>query len=356
MQEGDSREESISELILGNLFKYEQTTAELANKLNFVDQEGNARYNMIDRALKKLKKKGWIEGRKIKAERSGNNPTSYSFEYNLQNLIQILEVYPNLMSKMQKNDFITGNISCHYLNFLYGPNDIEYLDNIFWESAKKDWLIEYLDSRVWKNAEKKWPREYLDDRVWESVKKDWPREHLDNRFWLSAKKDWLREFVDRIVWESAKKDWHREYLDSRVWESAKKDWPIKLSIAIPLRSFLNYDSSKKGWMGTSLIDKIITEFQEKLRLSPEFFRLFLTDDQDKLITNIKKFVKLAENMKNITDWEYPQNPYNWMTVNGTIVGINIAFEACVSMDIIKGQSNREAIEYLTQTKKEISAA
>jgi hypothetical protein len=45
-----------------------------------------------------------------------------------------------------------------------------------------------------------------------------------------------------------------------------------------------------------------------------------------------------------------------MAICGTTFSINIAFEACVSMDILKGQSNREAIEYLRQTKNEISDA
>jgi len=91
-------------------------------------------------------------------------------------------------------------------------------------------------------------------------------------------------------------------------------------------------------------------------LSPEFFRLFLTNDKNKLINDIKKLVELSENVIHITSWEYLHNPNNWMAICGTTFSINIAFEACVSMDMLKGQSNREAIEYLRQSKNEISDA
>jgi hypothetical protein len=150
-----------------------------------------------------------------------------------------------------------------------------------------------------------------------------------------------------------------EYLDSTFGESAKKGLPIKFTITNTLGSYSTYDSSQKDWVEhteDTLFEKTKQNFKEKLQLSPEFFILFLTNDKNKLITDIKKLVGLSENVIHITSWEYLHNPNNWMAICGTTFSINIAFEACVSMDMLKGQSNREAIEYLRQTKNEISDA
>jgi hypothetical protein len=106
----------------------------------------------------------------------------------------------------------------------------------------------------------------------------------------------------------------------------------------------------------TLFEKSKQKLKAKLQLSPEFFILFLTNDKNKLINDIKKLVELSENVIHITSWEYLHNPNNWMAICGTTFSINIAFEACVSMDMLKGQSNREAIEYLRQSKNEISDA
>ena len=71
--------------------------------------------------------------------------------------------------------------------------------------------------------------------------------------------------------------------------------------------------------------------------------------------DIKQLAELSENnVIYLTDWDHDHHPDNLLSIFGTTLSINIAFEACVSMDIIKGQSNREAIEYLRQTKNEIS--
>jgi hypothetical protein len=71
--------------------------------------------------------------------------------------------------------------------------------------------------------------------------------------------------------------------------------------------------------------------------------------------DIKRLAELSENnIIYLMDWDYDHHPDNSLSIFATTLSINIAFEACVSMDIIKGQSNREAIQYLTQKKNEIS--
>ena len=120
------------------------------------------------------------------------------------------------------------------------------------------------------------------------------------------------------------------------------------------------DSLKKDWeenLGDKLFENTKRDFEKRLQLSPEFFRLFLTNDKNKLMIDIKQLSELSENnIIYLTDWDYEHHPDNSLSIFAIILSINIAFEACVSMDIMKRQSNREAIQYLTQKKNEISDA
>ncbi len=61
MQEDNPHVETISERILSSLLESSKTTAELANELGYVNQEGNARYNMVYGALKTRKR--WVHSR-----------------------------------------------------------------------------------------------------------------------------------------------------------------------------------------------------------------------------------------------------------------------------------------------------
>ncbi len=119
MQRDNLQVETTAERILGSLLESYKTTAELATELGYVNQAGNARYNMIYRALKQLKKNGYVEGYKVKLGKYGNDPTLYSIGFNIQNLTYILEEYPGLISKMQKNDSICENIFREHLDLIY---------------------------------------------------------------------------------------------------------------------------------------------------------------------------------------------------------------------------------------------
>jgi hypothetical protein len=94
-------------------------------------------------------------------------------------------------------------------------------------------------------------------------------------------------------------------------------------------------------------------FKEKLQLSPEFFRLFLIADKNKLINNSMKLIDFLED-RDIMNREYNPDSNNRMAITGTTFDINRIFKACVWMDICKKQCNEESIEYLKQTKNEIS--
>lgn len=102
---GDLSESSITNqgLILGSLLESPKTTAELATELGYGNEDGPPSYKIIGRDLKKLKGNGFIDGRKEKLRKAGHMPTLYSIVINIQNLRLILEKYPRLMSKMQKN-------------------------------------------------------------------------------------------------------------------------------------------------------------------------------------------------------------------------------------------------------------
>jgi DNA-binding PadR family transcriptional regulator len=138
MQEDNLQVEYTQERILISLLESSKTTAELANELGYVNQEGNARYNMIYRALKQLKKDGYIEGYKVKLGKNGNDPTLYSTDSSIQNLIHILEKYPDLISKIQKNNSIRENIFREHLDLIYGSKDMEFLNRRFGTCEYKD--------------------------------------------------------------------------------------------------------------------------------------------------------------------------------------------------------------------------
>jgi DNA-binding PadR family transcriptional regulator len=140
MQEDSLQVETTQGRILGSLLESSKTTAELASELGYVNQAGNARYNMIYRSLKRLKKDGYIEGFKVKLGKYGNNPTLYSIACNIQNLNHILEEHPDLITKMQKNDSIVENIFHEHLDLIYyssNKDGDEYTEATFFEKREK---------------------------------------------------------------------------------------------------------------------------------------------------------------------------------------------------------------------------
>ncbi len=77
------------------------------------------------------KKKGWIESKTVNSEKGRKDSTLYSGVFSIQNLIHILEEYPALRSKMQKNDSICENVFREHLDLISNLTDIEFLNSRF---------------------------------------------------------------------------------------------------------------------------------------------------------------------------------------------------------------------------------
>lgn len=56
----------------------------------------------------------------------------------------------------------------------------------------------------------------------------------------------------------------------------------------------------------------------------------------------------------MTDRKYNQDPNNWTKIHGITCDIDRIFKLCVYRDIFKKQCHENSIEYLKQTKNEIS--
>jgi hypothetical protein len=100
------RKETNKGKILGILLESSKTSAELAHELGYVNSEGSARYNIINKDLKKLVECKYLKSKKVKKEQFGNIPTSYYINFDIQNLRNILIEYPYLISKMQKEELV----------------------------------------------------------------------------------------------------------------------------------------------------------------------------------------------------------------------------------------------------------
>lgn len=98
----------------------------------------------------------------------------------------------------------------------------------------------------------------------------------------------------------------------------------------------------------SLSEEDEKELKEKMKLSPEFFRSFLlssTENWDRL----KKLAELFELKEGNWSESLKRFDKHWP---GTVrYGLDKAFEACVSIDILKGQANEEEIELLIEKEK-----
>lgn len=117
--------------ILGKLLKSPKTTAELARELGYVNNEGVARYNIINKDLKSLEESEYIKSERIKLkQRPGNIPTLYSIVPSFKNLANILEEYPYLVGNMQKSELALEIILSEHSNLFYISKKDEYVEQI----------------------------------------------------------------------------------------------------------------------------------------------------------------------------------------------------------------------------------
>lgn len=131
------RKNTIKEKILKCLLESEKTTSELANELGFVDENNNVQYNRIDKDLKSLVEKGYIDNQKIKSKGiPGNIPTVYSFVYDMQTLAIILNEYPGVVYRLQENDAVLNLLVKNHHSLLVSLNGtddytVDRLENEF---------------------------------------------------------------------------------------------------------------------------------------------------------------------------------------------------------------------------------
>jgi hypothetical protein len=325
------------ELILGNLLGFSKTTGQLARELNYVNAKGVAGYSIIYDDLTRLVESGYIEGKKQKLEKKpGNIPTLYSIIINIQNLRNILREYPHLISNMQKNDLVLENIICEYSDLLYNSINKEHVKSIACvnsnfhrggTSVTKSEKIIISPSGDEKRVE---------ERLYTSVM------HFDGSN-VTSDPDKTELLVQNV---SPLKE------DVRVLEIES------ITITGVRPSNVTSDPNKKELYGQTeetLIEKSKENLMKKLQLSPEFFRLFLMNDKNNLVKYIKECIKILEDVEiNVTAWEVHNSPSNWYEICEINLGLDVAFEACVTIDMMQGQSNKEAIEYIRLKKKEVS--
>ncbi len=150
----------------------------------------------------------------------------------------------------------------------------------------------------------------------------------------------FREHLDLIYGSN-----DMELLNSRFGGCANRNWSITSTRTLPIVSHPTDKSSKKDEVKhteVALFEKIERSFKEKLKLSPEFFRLFLIADKNKLINNVEKFIGSLENKGCITDPNYNQISNNRMEIYGMTFDIDRIFRKCFYWDRFKKKVMKKA--------------
>lgn len=100
------------------------------------------------------------------------------------------------------------------------------------------------------------------------------------------------------------------------------------------------------------IDK--EELKDKLQLSAEFFKIFLINDKNKLMHRIRKLIRASGEQVQADIFVVNSSLDNLVIRGETIAGISMAFKACINIDIMNGQSNTKAEEYIAKMGNNIS--
>lgn len=104
----------------------------------------------------------------------------------------------------------------------------------------------------------------------------------------------------------------------------------------------------------SIYQNGIKSWKEKLKLSGNFFGICLNNKTFDLFINFKKLIKISDDDWYSNIWEVKTSPTSWVYLWATVFRIDIAFKACVHQDILQGQSNEKAIEYVKQMNNKVS--
>ena len=301
--------------ILDILFDYPKTTAELAHELGYVNSEGIARYNIINKDLKRLVESKYLKSEKVKKERkSGNTPTLYSIDFNIQNLRGMIEEYPHLISKMKKNDSALKVVSHEHLNLMY-----------YYSSQNKEEYQKFELYNLFINLNKEKQENHNQIEFFDSFNKIC-EEKLKKRLELSN--EFFKFF---LINNTNKLTYHIEILAKTFDENLstrfyKKDNSLDDKVAIFDYILKQLEMNKKD---NSLDDKVA------------IFHYIL-----KQLEMNKKDNSLGDK---VTIFDYillKQREMNF--------GLDVAFKACVIKDIIDDQSSTDAIEYMKQMENEAS--
>jgi len=105
----------------------------------------------------------------------------------------------------------------------------------------------------------------------------------------------------------------------------------------------------------SLYKKGIEGWNAKLKLSREFFRLFLNNETNDLEEIIGRLSQISGDDWYTISWLIKKSATESVFVYVTNYKIDMAFKACVASDILHRQSNEEAMEYVKKLENEVSA-
>lgn len=124
-------------------------------------------------------------------------------------------------------------------------------------------------------------------------------------------------------------------------------------------SYLIYSSTNEEYVEQieeikSSIKVSKESLEEKLKLSAEFFKIFLMNDKDKIKNRIRSIIRMSNEGVYAKYFLVNNNPDSFVRISETIFGIDQAFKACVSVDILNGRFNRKAEEYVKQMSNEIA--
>jgi hypothetical protein len=135
---------------------------------------------------------------------------------------------------------------------------------------------------------------------------------------------------------------------------------LALKIIIDKHSSLITNANKEYLNKISELESQINECTERwkqhLKYSIDFFKLFLHNEPDNLADKINILAQISGDdwSSSIYKVKISQIPRIDTLIYQNIYKIDLAFKACVSNDILQGQSTKEAIEYVKQLGNVVS--
>lgn len=281
------------EKILTTLFESQKKTGEIAKALGYATEKGIGKYNVVGDALKYLESAGFIKSKQEKVSGArGPTPTVYYVIYEIPNLQRMWDEYSQLHPTMQKNDKIISMLV-----------------------EKHFWLIDYGKAR----------QELMVD----NIPFDCDRCLRDLQEPSPCEDEQQRQSCLKFRKENP------EYIVPTTPEHEK--------LAADAEEFLKKYSEKTQ-------DELALEFKNRLRMSPYFFKVCLTNTPEELKEQLTKIYSLT------LDAHLEKHPFDIFTIGNEPEAILRAFfdkifEVSVFQDITSKEASKEAEEYILETNK-----